>query len=146
MTGRDFLDVAFDLLAGSREADWRSATSRAYYAGFHCARELLLSWGFSVPISEQAHAYLWRRLSNCGHPDIREAGLRMYQLRGTRNWADYDLHHPLRQSEATVVVESVEAILDLLDEMSSLPHIQMEIIEAIKKYERDVLREQSWKS
>ena len=46
MNGRDFLDVANDLLASPREAAWRSAVSRAYYVAFHVARELLGDLGF----------------------------------------------------------------------------------------------------
>jgi uncharacterized protein (UPF0332 family) len=41
MTGRDFLALAMQLAGGGSEAEWRSATSRAYYAAFHVARELL---------------------------------------------------------------------------------------------------------
>jgi uncharacterized protein (UPF0332 family) len=41
MMGRDFLVLAKKLAAGGTEADWRSVVSRAYYAAFHVARELL---------------------------------------------------------------------------------------------------------
>ena len=37
MTGRDVLAVASQLAAGSTEAEWSSAISRAYYAAFHVA-------------------------------------------------------------------------------------------------------------
>src|SRR5207244_2339025 len=74
MDGRDFLKVAEDLAVGDSEAEWRSAISRAYYGAFHVARTLLLQGGFDAPVGDQAHAYLWLRLSNCGHPDVAEAG------------------------------------------------------------------------
>jgi hypothetical protein len=75
MNPLDFLEVADELIGGMREADWRSAVSRAYYAAFHVARRLLQRCGFTVPDGDQAHAYLWLRLSNAGHPDVRQAGL-----------------------------------------------------------------------
>ena len=66
MSTRDLLEVADELLGGLKEAHWRSAVSRAYYAAFHEARRLLGQCGFPAPKGEQAHAYLWLRLSNCG--------------------------------------------------------------------------------
>jgi hypothetical protein len=88
MSSRDLLEVADDLLGGLKEAHWRSAVSRAYYAAFHEARLLLRRCGFAVPRGEQAHAYLWLRLSNCGHPDLAHAGAELNDLRSQRNWAD----------------------------------------------------------
>jgi uncharacterized protein (UPF0332 family) len=37
MNPHDFLEVANEWLTGIREAEWRSAVSRAYYAAFHVA-------------------------------------------------------------------------------------------------------------
>jgi uncharacterized protein (UPF0332 family) len=70
MNPHDFLEVANELVTGIREADWRSAVGRAYHAAFHVARNLFQLSGFSVPRGEQAHAYLWLRLTNSGHPDV----------------------------------------------------------------------------
>src|SRR4051794_10116309 len=97
MNARDFLEVAWDWVGGTREAEWRSAASRAYYAAFHVARELLQGCGFDVPATEQAHAYLWLRLSNANHPDVTDAGSKLQELRAHRNWADYDLSRPFSQ-------------------------------------------------
>src|SRR5262249_22533211 len=91
MNPRDFLNVAAALIAGPSEADWRTAGSRAYYAAFHVARNLLRQCGFVVPKADQAHAYLWLRLANCGHPDVTKAGDDLHDLRNVRNQADYDL-------------------------------------------------------
>src|SRR5438477_485799 len=41
MNWRDFLSLAARLAADVTEADWRAAVSRAYYAAFHVARQLL---------------------------------------------------------------------------------------------------------
>jgi hypothetical protein len=55
MTGRDFLAVARRLVAEPTEADWRTAVSRAYYAAFRVARDLLESLSFRVPRADRAH-------------------------------------------------------------------------------------------
>ena len=56
--GRDYLTLAKTWITGASEAEWRSAVSRAYYAAFHEARDLLRNLGFAVPRGDQAHAYL----------------------------------------------------------------------------------------
>ena len=38
MNWRDFLPLATRLAAGTTEADWRTAVSRAHYAAFHAGR------------------------------------------------------------------------------------------------------------
>jgi len=145
MNGREFLLVAYDLLEGLREADWRSAASRAYYAGFHAARDFMLTAGFSVPGSDQAHAYLWRRLANAGHPDIVGVGNAMTQYRGTRNWADYDMKRTLTQKAAVEMVHGIDEIIKRFDELDSLTEVRAKVVDSIKSYEKNVLREETWK-
>ena len=141
---RAFLEVAEELSDGSSEAHWRSAVSRAYYACYHTARWLLQTCGFRPPEHESAHAYLWRRLSNSGHPDIESVGKQMNSFRQTRNRADYDLDHSIDQETALEFVYTVEKIIDVLEIVPTLPSVQEQITEAIKKYEREVLREVTW--
>jgi uncharacterized protein (UPF0332 family) len=145
MTARDFLDVAYDLLGGTREADWRSAASRAYYAGFHGARDFFVAAGFAVPLTEQAHVYLWRRLSNCGHRDLQHAGSLMDELRGVRNWADYDLAHGFDQSTAYDAVRRIDDVLQLLQALPTVLETHERIIDQMRTYEKNVLREDTWK-
>jgi hypothetical protein len=49
-------------------------------------------------------------------------------------------------SEAAVVVDAVEELLKLWDDLRSLPHTETEILDTIKTYQRDVLREQTLRS
>src|SRR5579864_8909142 len=100
MDVRNFLEVAWSLLEEHREAEWRSAVSRAYYSAFHVSRQLLNECGFAVPRADQAHAYLWLRLSNAGHPDVQKAGAQLSFLRQERNKADYDIERSLDQTSA----------------------------------------------
>jgi len=74
MTPRDILEVAEELAGGLAEASWRAAVSRADFAAFHSARQVLRKAGFETPSADQAHSYLWLLLSNCGHTDVQAAG------------------------------------------------------------------------
>lgn len=143
MNSRDFLTLAQRLLADSSEAGWRSAVSRAYYAAFHCARELLENLGFTVPRGDRAHGYLWLRLSNCGDPQLQNAGGALNTLRQDRNRADYDLHRPLTQANAVRCVRAAEQIILLLD-TAVTGSTRTLITDTMKIYERDVLKEVTW--
>jgi uncharacterized protein (UPF0332 family) len=144
MNPRDWLDLADVLAAGIREAEWRGAVGRAYYAAFHVARQLLRQCQFDVPRGEQAHAYLWLRLTNSGHPDVEQAGRRLDQLRRDRNRADYDLGIPLDQRDALNRAQTAQDVIDLLDAIATTPSIRTQITDAMKVYERDVLGQVTW--
>ena len=143
MTGGDFLTVAKQLAAGGTEAEWRSAISRAYYAAFHIARELLEDLRFTVPHADRAHAYLSRRLANCGHARIQQGGAGLNTLRGVRNQADYDLHRPVTVQLAALHVRIAEQIVQALEHALQEP-ARSQVTMAMRIYERDVLKEQTW--
>jgi uncharacterized protein (UPF0332 family) len=143
MTGRDFLTVAKQLADASTESAWRSAISRAYYAAFHVARELLEDLRFAVPHADRAHVYLSRRLANSGHTQTQQAGTDLNALRGDRNQADYDLHRSVTARLATVHVRLAEQIVVFLDAARHEP-VRSQVTDAMKIYERDVLQEQTW--
>jgi uncharacterized protein (UPF0332 family) len=144
MDPREFLELASEWSRGTREAEWRSAVSRAYYAAFHVARSLFLDQGFVVPQAEQAHAYLWLRLANVGQPDIQRAGNDLSFLRRRRNWADYDLDQPLDEAAAVHEVLAATDIVGMLETLRTSPAVLTRVTEAIKAYERDVLQEVTW--
>ncbi len=143
MRARDFLQLAHSLAAGSLEVEWRSAISRAYYGAFHVARTLLLQCGFSVPRGEQAHGFLWLRLANAGNTDVQEAGNDLQHLRHHRNRADYDLGFSLDQATAIAQVQEAEEIIRTLEDAVRQP-TKKQITDAIKIYERKVLKTVTW--
>ena len=143
MNSRHFLILAQKLLNDPDEAAWRSAVSRGYYAAFHAARELLHDLGFAVPRAERAHAYLWLRLSNCGAPPVKKSGAALNTLRQDRNGADYELQRPLSQANALRSVRVAEQIILLLDAAGKDP-LRAAITDAMKIYERDVLKDVTW--
>ena len=144
MTARDILDVAWDLLSGSTEAEWRAAISRAYFAAFHAARNLLRDVSFEVPRGERAHGYLWLRLSNSADAVVDHQGAQLRELRHMRNWADYDLDRPMSHMEAGVLIRVADDIVEFFETLPTVPARLKQITEAIKKYERDVLKKVTW--
>jgi hypothetical protein len=144
MKGRDFLTLANSLASGTTEAEWRLAVSRAYYAAFHVARELFESLGFQVPRSDRAHNYLAIRLQNCGVAHVQSAGRNLDQLRGDRNFADYDVQKPFWHKNCAAQVQSAVLVIQILDGATSEP-TRTQIADGMKVYEQTVLRVVTWK-
>lgn len=143
MNWRDFLALAGRLAAGTTEADWRTAVSRAYYAAFHVARRLLADLNFIVPRADRAHQYLVFRLSNCGESVVEQAGRDLDTLRRLRNRADYDDAPPLPQPQAAAAVRLADAIIQVLDAARREP-TRTRVRDAMIVYERDVLNDVTW--
>lgn len=141
----DFLTLAETWIQEDSEAEWRCAVSRAYYAAFHTTRAFLRDLGFSVPRADRAHAYLWLRLSNSGHPLVQLAGSDLSVLRRDRNRADYDIEAPLIHAAAFIQVETASKIIQILTDARNDP-VRTAITDAMKIYERDVLKETTWRS
>ena len=144
ISGRDFLALAEIWSRGRTEAEWRCAVSRADYASFHECRRLLNQLGFAVPRADLAHAYLWRRLENSGVESLASIGKDLSWLRSERNLADYDIHKTVVRSTAVRAVAASASMIDSLDRMSEADCRQA--TEAMKTYERDVLRETTWRN
>jgi len=140
MNFRDFLLVAQGLSEEKTEAEWRSGISRSYYALFHVASDLLTMLGFRVPRMDRGHAFLWLRLSNSSNPDISQAGRDLNKLRSDRNTADYDKRPAISQTDAEDAWKIAQLAVAVFDSALNEP-IRTEITEAIKIYERDVLKE-----
>src|SRR5206468_1835863 len=124
------------LAGGSDESDWRSAVSRAYYAAFHTARDLLADLRFRVPRADRAHDYLYRRLNNCGEQRVQDAATLLTDLRRRRNRADYDMHPPCLAGDAGDAVVDAEQILQTLDTLTQ-PELT-QITAAMKVYEQQI--------
>src|SRR5262249_51516909 len=118
------------------EVDWRSAVSRAYYAAFHVARDLLRDLGFQVPRAANAHSYLSLRLSNCGDPTIQQVGTHLNSLQRKRNLADYDIHLTLSQSDALVLVQLARSVILHLN-AGRVDLVRTQIRDAMRDYERN---------
>ncbi len=125
MDPRDFLETAEGLLHGTKEADWRSSVSRAYYATFNVFCEILRA---TVPVrllardsqkTQMSHGYVTRCLKNCADRSVAELGKLLEELKVRRTDADYKLSLAVDQRAAA---EAVEDARDLLAEADSLTH------------------------
>ena len=136
MNGRDFLATARHLAGRNGEADRRSEVSRAYYAAFHAARDLLTALRFQTPRADKAHNYLYVRLNNCGERRVQDAAFRFDNLRGLRNQADYDVRRPLLSNAPADAVADADVILQVLDNL--MPAERTRITDAMKAYEQGI--------
>jgi len=143
MNWRDYLSLADRLAAATTEADWRSAVSRAYYAAFHVARQLLANLNFAIPRADRAHQYLVFRLSNCGESAIEQAGRDLETLRRLRNRADYDDVPAITQPQAAAGVRLAEGIVQVLD-TGQVDPTRTRMRDVMIIYERDVLHDVTW--
>ena len=143
ISDRELLKLAAKLSVSRTEVEWRCAASRAYFAAFHRARTLIHSLGFDVPRGDRAHAFLWRRMLSCGTTSIGMAGSLLSELRNSRNRADYDVSEEFPVKDARVAVESASDILQILDKLT--PDDRHAAMETMRTYERDVLRETTWR-
>jgi hypothetical protein len=87
--------------------------------------------------------YLAHRLSNCGDAQVQQAGAGLDVLRDLRNQADYDLYRPVLQNVAGARIQLAERIIQLLDGATQEPP-RTAITDAMKIYERDVLKDVTW--
>ncbi len=143
MDPRKFLNQARRLASSTEEEDWRTAVSRAYYAAFHVACDLMADLGFTVPNADRAHAYLWLRLQNCGNASVEKAGRDLNDLRRRRNNADYELSRPIRSNDPVAAIREADSIILIL-ETAAIEPIRSQITIAMKTYEQIVLRVVTW--
>ena len=92
MDPRDFHSQAVALLRGGRPVDCRSAISRAYYAAFHVAAQLLRTNGFSILENHTAHEQVTRHLLGSTSKHSRKPSRARIVIRSSkpsgagRNW------------------------------------------------------------
>ncbi|MFM9961163.1 MAG: HEPN domain-containing protein [Planctomycetaceae bacterium] len=144
MTSDEFLQLARELSAGPSEAYWRTAVSRAYYASFHLVRQRLSEWGFHIRKSDQAHAGMSRRLGVLALDGWDDLARDLSQLRTDRNFADYDIERVFPKRLAVNCLAVTERIIKTLHTKLS-DNEQQQAIAAIRDYERNVLRDVTWR-
>ncbi len=72
-------------------------------------------------------------------------GTKLNDLRKARNRADYELEHSVDAASALEKVQAAADIIELLDDVAKETAILAQITEAMKNYERDVLRDVTWR-
>lgn len=146
MNPLEFLDLANDWSVGSREGEWRSSISRAYYAVFHVARNLLAQVGFQVPAPSASHQYLYQRLNNCGEPAVQNAATLLNHLRRERNVTDYELSAVVDEQRAIKAVNAALDVNSMLTALATNPALLSQVTRVMRDYERQVLGVVTWRS
>jgi uncharacterized protein (UPF0332 family) len=116
-----FLGLAKELAAKGDEASRRSAISRAYYAVFNKARELLERDGTLLSESGATHEVVWRTLEKAGR-GRRRLGIDGKRLREMRRKADYDGEVQALDKVTEDALATAESLTRLVDaEAASRP-------------------------
>ena len=144
MDPRDFISLALRLSSSKRQADLRSAVSRAYYGAFHVACELLEDCGIQLSGKQlygaDAHKNVRFCLRESGSDTGGKAGEKLGSLRRERNKADYDLKS--REFDFATVsfqLHVTHEIVDAIDRCRQDPAFA-QIRDKVRAYARDVLR------
>ena len=141
MQGAEFFELSQRLASGTTAAEMRTATSRAYYAAFHKASELMRSIGILLPLGPECHTKVLHLLSHSEDADVVTAGSRLTALRSARNAADYELNNPDAEQKKPVYrhLRRAKEIMDSIDACFA-GGTKASVHEPIRKYARDVLR------
>jgi hypothetical protein len=91
MDGRNFLEVAREVVNGPTEAHWRTAVGRAYYAVMLTLRDAFVRWGLSALPPASVHQGVHRRVFTSMDADMKQIGRWLVRLRDLRGFADYEL-------------------------------------------------------
>src|SRR5712671_1646527 len=114
MRGRGFLDLARELLAGTKEFHWRGAAIHAYYALLLECRDTLFGWGFQMPRRDTVHAWVRLRHTYAGDADLKAIGRTLDSLVRLRNRASYDLSPLASFASPNVARDAVRDAADAL--------------------------------
>ncbi len=120
MDPRDFVRLAstMSVATPTNPARCRTAISRAYYGGFHCALEALAALGVPLGRGSSAHGHASRLLQGGGDVALKEAGDRLQDLHRLRIAADYRMSAAPEvetDESARIAAEDARRIVELLD-------------------------------
>ncbi len=120
MLGREYLELAREILPGGTEKHWRGATGRAYYALFLESRDALARWGFVPARGDSVHYFVRSRFGFPAHADLKKIGDVLEALQRLRNKADYDLSGLTVFKSATAAQDAVDRSTDALDLLDAI--------------------------
>ncbi len=116
----NYLDLARRLASRpeATEASLRSAISRAYYAAFHKAAELLVGDGFELTRRGEDHQTVWNEFER-NRPRLQKPiGVHGRKLRDDRRKADYD--NPLPEDLHDKTLYALKSAAKIIEEVNYL--------------------------
>ncbi|MGH7598047.1 MAG: HEPN domain-containing protein [bacterium] len=140
MLGEEFLEVSKSLLKTPKEAAYRTAVNRAYYAVFHCCAAFFRELGFKISDGPQTHGQLLARINNCGTPELQSIYNDLVDLYKHRLLADYDLNSSFfhGQSLVALIVASADQIIAAVKRCQQSQDLRLQIRNGIREYERKI--------
>jgi hypothetical protein len=124
MLGREFLDLAREVVGNGSERHWRAAYIHAYYALLLESREALVRWGLSAPPAHTVHHHVRNKLTFAGDKDLKSIGISLDHLSQRRSWASYQLGPHGRHGSEAAAQQSIQQAADglsLLDAVEADP-------------------------
>jgi hypothetical protein len=117
------------------EANWRSASGRAYYALIHEGRTMLERWGFPLPPHADIHDFVRQHFNFGAHPDLVSVGQSVNELGRLRNVADYHLGSPgpfVSSARAGQAIHSAQIAIADLDAIEADPARRAAVIAVMR--------------
>jgi hypothetical protein len=124
MKGREFLELAREIVGNGGERHWRGAHIHTYYALFLESREALSRWGFPAPSAHTVHHYARNKLTFAADNDLKTIGITLDFLSQRRAWASYLLGPHVRYASEVAARQSIQQATDaivLLDTLEADP-------------------------
>jgi uncharacterized protein (UPF0332 family) len=135
MNGGEFIEFAGKLSAvpNSVPAQYRSASSRAYYGCFHLARQFLIELQFLCRRGTNEHQFVQHHFKHCKDPIAKQIGDSLSDLHEYRKQADYELDDLDAQTQnyaqtCILMAHEIRSQLDRCREPNLLPAIRQEMI------------------
>ena len=120
MRGRQFLELAREIIKGGSERHRRGAAGRAYYALMLECRDALDAWGFPAPRRDAVHGFVRQRFDSTANADFRAICAMLVQLGKLRNEADYALNASfVSTSDVQQAITNAASALRLLEDINA---------------------------
>jgi hypothetical protein len=139
MNPKEFQSLASRLVTSSDPAEIRTAISRAYYAAYNFAVEVVEELGFRILKSPSGHGEIQNRLNNSGDPELSRVSKQLADLQSKRIQADYRLNDRgvENQKTASALVIQVDRMIQILETCRIEPKRQS-VVSGIRKYEHAI--------
>ena len=138
--GKDFLTIAHQLNSMQPQgAAQRSAISRAYYAAYNYARQMLRNLGMAkVADDTRNHGVVWNFFQNCGDDQFKQVGQLLANLESDRVGADYHLNKAAfdKPANAMMRIQTAQQIISELDGCMGDAARAQAIAAAMKNYKQ----------
>ena len=138
MNPEEFLVLAQTLCGGTKQAEWRSSVSRAYYSAFHTACILIESFQVTLPQGASAHQKVTYCMQQSKNSELEAAGRKLNAFREARNAADYQLddkQFAKKKCAETYLAVAQEIILGIKGAQGNA-----EVRRNIRQYAHDTLK------